>query len=165
MCLRRRRWLNLFCSRGDSLVRNESYYYLFLPVSSIWHPLIFWLYLLTYTCYYVHNSSYSILGKEHFYVLDGFTLVNGREVHDINFIPTTYYEPIIPQVPGHSIYIRTVSPKLFGKNKNKLTQRDLSPCYSLIPLVYAIPCWLVWGTNWVHVAMPAQASLDHVKHS
>ena len=42
-----------------------------------------------------------LFGKEHFYVLDGFTLVNGREVHDINFIPTTYYEPIIPQVPGN----------------------------------------------------------------
>ena len=43
-----------------------------------------------------------LFGKEHFYVLDGFTLVNGREVHDINFIPTTYYEPIIPQVPGQT---------------------------------------------------------------
>ena len=43
-----------------------------------------------------------LFGKEHFYVLDGFTLVNGREVHDINFIPTTYYDPIIPQVPGQT---------------------------------------------------------------
>ena len=43
-----------------------------------------------------------LFGKEHFYVLDGFTLVNGREVHDINFIPTTYFEPIIPQVPGQT---------------------------------------------------------------
>ena len=43
-----------------------------------------------------------LFGKEHFYVLDGFTLVNGREVHDINFIPATYFEPIIPQVPGQT---------------------------------------------------------------
>ena len=41
-----------------------------------------------------------LFGKEHFYLLDGFTLVNGREVHDISFIPTNYYEPIIPTVPG-----------------------------------------------------------------
>jgi hypothetical protein len=43
-----------------------------------------------------------LFGKEHFYILDGFTLVNGREVHDIDFIPSTYYEPIIPQVPGQT---------------------------------------------------------------
>ena len=41
-----------------------------------------------------------LFGKEHFYVLDGFTLVNGKEVHDIDLIPGTYFEPIIPQVPG-----------------------------------------------------------------
>ena len=39
-----------------------------------------------------------LFGRDHFYILDGFTLVNGREVHDINFISTSYYEPIIPQV-------------------------------------------------------------------
>ena len=134
-------WLVKFVSKWRFCLRKgrlaSSLVYLTPP-----NLLIIIIYLYT-TCY-VHNSSCSILGKEHFYVLDGFTLVNGREVHDINFIPTTYYEPIIPQVPGHSIYIRTVSPKLFGKNENKLTQRVLSPCYSL---VYSIPCWLVWGTN------------------
>jgi hypothetical protein len=41
-----------------------------------------------------------LFGREHFYILDGFTLVNGREVHDINHIPNNYYEPIIPTVPG-----------------------------------------------------------------
>ena len=41
-----------------------------------------------------------LFGREHFYLLDGFTLVNGREVHDIEFLPPGRYDPIIPQVPG-----------------------------------------------------------------
>jgi len=41
-----------------------------------------------------------LFGREHFYILDGFTLVNGREVHDIDFLPEGRFEPIIPQVPG-----------------------------------------------------------------
>jgi hypothetical protein len=41
-----------------------------------------------------------LFGREHFYLLDGFTLVNGREVHDIDFLPPGRYDPIIPQVPG-----------------------------------------------------------------
>ena len=41
-----------------------------------------------------------LFGKEHFYVIDGFTIVNQREVHDIDFIPANQYDPIIPTVPG-----------------------------------------------------------------
>ena len=41
-----------------------------------------------------------LFGKEYFYILDGFTLVNGREVHDIDLMSTSYYTPIIPTVPG-----------------------------------------------------------------
>ena len=41
-----------------------------------------------------------LFGKEHFYVIDGFTIVNHREVHDIDFIPANQYDPIIPTVPG-----------------------------------------------------------------
>ena len=44
-----------------------------------------------------------LFGKEHFYILDGFTLINGREVHDIDFIPQTHFEPIIPVVPGQVV--------------------------------------------------------------
>ncbi|XP_040570676.1 WD repeat and FYVE domain-containing protein 3 isoform X2 [Lepeophtheirus salmonis] len=44
-----------------------------------------------------------LFGKEHFYILDGFTLVNGREVHDIEYIPD--YEPIIPVVPGQVVVV------------------------------------------------------------
>ena len=36
-----------------------------------------------------------LFGKEHFYVIDGFTIVNQREVHDIDFIPANQYDPII----------------------------------------------------------------------
>ena len=41
-----------------------------------------------------------LFGKDHFYVIDGFTIVNHREVHDIDFIPANQYDPIIPTVPG-----------------------------------------------------------------
>ena len=41
-----------------------------------------------------------LFGKEHFYVIDGFTIVNQREVHDIDFIPANQYDSIIPLVPG-----------------------------------------------------------------
>ena len=41
-----------------------------------------------------------LFGKEHFYMLDGFTLVNGKEVQDISGVPANRYEPIIPVVPG-----------------------------------------------------------------
>jgi WD40 repeat protein len=41
-----------------------------------------------------------LFGKEHFYLIDGFTIVNHREVHDIEFIPANQYDPIIPTVPG-----------------------------------------------------------------
>ncbi|QQP38079.1 WD repeat and FYVE domain-containing protein_ putative, partial [Caligus rogercresseyi] len=44
-----------------------------------------------------------LFGRDHFYILDGFTLVNGREVHDIEYIPD--YEPIIPVVPGQVVVV------------------------------------------------------------
>ena len=47
-----------------------------------------------------------LIGKEHFYVIDGFTIVNAREVHDIDFIPANQYDPIIPTVPGQVAKIK-----------------------------------------------------------
>ena len=47
-----------------------------------------------------------LFGKEHFYVIDGFTIVNQREVHDIDFIPANQYDPIIPTVPGQAKLIK-----------------------------------------------------------
>ena len=47
-----------------------------------------------------------LFGKEHFYIIDGFTIVNQREVHDIDFIPDNLYEPIIPSVPGQLAKIK-----------------------------------------------------------
>ena len=54
-----------------------------------------------------------LFGRDHFYILDGFTLVNGREVHDINFISTSYYEPIIPQVMFNEVFLTFLLPNLF----------------------------------------------------
>ena len=57
-----------------------------------------------YRCARIHGldtvEGLLLFGKEYFYILDGFTLVNGREVHDIDLMANSYYEPIIPTVPG-----------------------------------------------------------------
>lgn len=39
-----------------------------------------------------------LFGKEHFYVIDGFTLLKSREIRDIESLPDAY-EPILPS-PG-----------------------------------------------------------------
>ena len=37
-----------------------------------------------------------LFGKEHLYIVDGFTLVKSREIRDIDSIPQDSYEPILP---------------------------------------------------------------------
>ncbi|XP_039614451.1 WD repeat and FYVE domain-containing protein 3 isoform X3 [Polypterus senegalus] len=38
-----------------------------------------------------------LFGKEHFYVIDGFTMTVAREIRDIDTLPQNLYEPIIPR--------------------------------------------------------------------
>ncbi|XP_048248442.1 WD repeat and FYVE domain-containing protein 3-like isoform X1 [Haliotis rufescens] len=38
-----------------------------------------------------------LFGKEHFYVIDGFTLLKTREIKDIDTLPPEYHDPIIPK--------------------------------------------------------------------
>ncbi|XP_066568174.1 WD repeat and FYVE domain-containing protein 3 isoform X2 [Amia ocellicauda] len=38
-----------------------------------------------------------LFGKEHFYVIDGFTMTIGREIRDIETLPPNMHEPIIPR--------------------------------------------------------------------
>jgi len=40
-----------------------------------------------------------LFGKEHFYVIDGFTLLKSREIRDIESLPSGAHEPILPS-PG-----------------------------------------------------------------
>lgn len=40
-----------------------------------------------------------LFGKEHFYVIDGFTLLKSREIRDIESLPTGAHDPILPS-PG-----------------------------------------------------------------
>lgn len=41
-----------------------------------------------------------LFGRAHFYILDGYTLINGREIVEIEFLPPTVaYEPVIPCGP------------------------------------------------------------------
>ncbi|KAG1679752.1 WD repeat and FYVE domain-containing protein 3 [Nymphon striatum] len=37
-----------------------------------------------------------LFGKEHFYVVDGFTLLKTREIRDIDYLPAGMHEPIVP---------------------------------------------------------------------
>lgn len=39
-----------------------------------------------------------LLGKEHFYLIDGFTLLSTREIRDIESIPAAQREPVLPSV-------------------------------------------------------------------
>lgn len=41
-----------------------------------------------------------LFGKEHCYVVDGFTLLKNREIRDIDSMPNGTYEPILPSSPG-----------------------------------------------------------------
>lgn len=41
-----------------------------------------------------------LFGKEHCYVVDGFTLLKNREIRDIDSMPNGTYEPILPISPG-----------------------------------------------------------------
>ena len=43
-----------------------------------------------------------LLGRESCYLIDGFTIINKKEVHDIDFIPKDQFNPIIPIVPGQT---------------------------------------------------------------
>ncbi|OCT58551.1 hypothetical protein XELAEV_180019966mg, partial [Xenopus laevis] len=38
-----------------------------------------------------------LFGKEHFYVVDGFTMTITREIRDIETLPVNMHEPIIPR--------------------------------------------------------------------
>lgn len=37
-----------------------------------------------------------LFGKEHLYIIDGFTLLKTREIRDIESLPTDCHEPILP---------------------------------------------------------------------
>ncbi|CAI9723395.1 repeat and FYVE domain-containing 3-like isoform X2 [Octopus vulgaris] len=41
-------------------------------------------------------------GKEHFYVIDGFTLLKSKEIKDIDSLPPEFHEPIIPRTSKSS---------------------------------------------------------------
>eukprot|EP00095_Tigriopus_kingsejongensis_P009945 maker-scaffold981_size73921-snap-gene-0.19 protein:Tk09945 transcript:maker-scaffold981_size73921-snap-gene-0.19-mRNA-1 annotation:"low quality protein: wd repeat and fyve domain-containing protein 3" len=79
-----------------------------------------------------------LFGREYFYLLDGFTLVNGREVHDIEFIPDGRFEPIIPVVPGQ------VSKMRAKRQVNKLAYDSIKEVqkrrYLLQPIAVEVFC-------------------------
>ena len=65
-------------------------------------------------------------------------MVNGREVHDINFIPTTYYEPIIPQVPGQT---RPCSKRQVYKHAYEGVKEVHKRRYLLQPIALEVFCF------------------------
>lgn len=49
-----------------------------------------------------------LFGKEHCYVVDGFTLLKNREIRDIDSMPAGTYEPILPNPSGSSRRYQTL---------------------------------------------------------
>uniref|UniRef100_T1IS53 WD repeat and FYVE domain-containing protein 3 n=1 Tax=Strigamia maritima TaxID=126957 RepID=T1IS53_STRMM len=43
-----------------------------------------------------------LFGKEHFYVVDGFTLLKTREIRDIDYLPLHMHDPIVPMASNYS---------------------------------------------------------------
>lgn len=43
-----------------------------------------------------------LFGREHFYVLDGYTLVSTKDIVDIDTLKPNSYEPLIPKCGGGS---------------------------------------------------------------
>ena len=76
-----------------------------------------------------------LFGKEHFYILDGFTLVNGREVHDIDLMPANYYEPIIPVVPGQVFPLTPFSPVLLRFRNSAMRKTNWNGYLSVVSFI------------------------------
>ncbi|KPM06463.1 PH domain associated with Beige/BEACH domain containing protein [Sarcoptes scabiei] len=57
-----------------------------------------------------------LFGREHFYLIDGFTLLKTKEIRDIDSLPSNVYDPIIPNTPSSSSSIsNTIGKKLCNK--------------------------------------------------
>lgn len=50
-----------------------------------------------------------LFGREHFYVLDGFTLVSTKDIVDIDSLKPSSYEPLIPKCGGSTSTTGSVS--------------------------------------------------------
>lgn len=55
-----------------------------------------------------------LFGKEHCYVVDGFTLFKNREIRDIDSLPHGAYDPIVPN-PGGSPQRRSITMRQCSK--------------------------------------------------
>jgi hypothetical protein len=67
-----------------------------------------------------------LFGKEHFYVLDGYTLKSTKEIVDIDSLKNTTYEPLIPKCSTSSSTSSTSSiPQSTEKTCSKFPYEDI----------------------------------------
>jgi hypothetical protein len=69
-----------------------------------------------------------LFGKEHFYVLDGYTLISTKDIVDIDCLKPNAYEPLIPKSGGSSTGSTSCSSCLFGlteKTCSKFAYEDI----------------------------------------
>lgn len=43
-----------------------------------------------------------LFGRQHFYVVDGYTLLKTKEIRDLDFLPEQYHDPIVPYMASGS---------------------------------------------------------------
>ena len=60
-------------------------------------------------------SGVFLFGKEHFYVLDGFTLISTKDIVDIDSLKSSSYEPLIPKSGTSSIHSTVHTDKTCSK--------------------------------------------------
>lgn len=56
-----------------------------------------------------------LFGKEHFYLVDGFTLLKTKEIRDIDSLPSNAYEPIIPSTSSCAFSTSSKPPQIVTK--------------------------------------------------
>ncbi|XP_076326045.1 WD repeat and FYVE domain containing 3 bchs isoform X2 [Tachypleus tridentatus] len=64
-----------------------------------------------------------LFGKEHFYVVDGFTLLKTREIRDIATLPANMHDPIIPSTSPHTKHQKRLCSKFAYEDIKEVHKR------------------------------------------
>uniref|UniRef100_A0A183C1L8 Uncharacterized protein n=1 Tax=Globodera pallida TaxID=36090 RepID=A0A183C1L8_GLOPA len=101
-----------------------------------------------------------LFGKDHFYVVDGFTLLKTREIRDLDFLPEQFHDPIIPYI-AMGYRSRPLSTKV-NRQCNKFAYDDIKEVHKRRYLLQqiALEVFSTDGRNFL-LAFPRKVR-DHV---
>ncbi|KAL3072845.1 hypothetical protein niasHS_017819 [Heterodera schachtii] len=101
-----------------------------------------------------------LFGKDHFYVVDGFTLLKTREIRDLDFLPEQFHDPIIPYI-AMGCRSRPLSTKV-NRQCNKFAYDDIKEVHKRRYLLQqiALEVFSTDGRNFL-LAFPRKVR-DHV---